>query len=320
VAQNAADDNWYLHVNFWDIHTPYRVPMDYGNPFANEPVADWFTNAVIARHVKRGGPHSAQDLGMYEDSDTASHPRTPAKIRLFDKLQAAGVWDQTAVIVSADHGENQGDLGIYGEHGTADQGTCHIPMIVKWPGTEADAAAGSVDKALRYHLDWPPTCLDLLDRASGGGDSPPPGLPAAWDGQSYAPVLTGAPDPGRDELILSQCAHVCQRSVRFNQGPHHWLYLRTYHDGLHPFPKHMLFDLAADPHEHAAMATVVRDCSDVVDPMVTVLAEGGPEHARHGIDGQPVDIPAYLNRLETTGRAQAAADLRRRYGATCSQI
>ena len=362
VAQNAADDNWYLHVNFWDIHTPYRVPMDYGTPFANEPVADWFTDAVIARHVKRGGPHSAQDLGMYEDSDTHSHPRTPAKItdraslkqwidgydtairyvddavgRLFDKLQAAGVWDQTAVIVSADHGENQGDLGIYGEHGTADQGTCHIPMIVKWPGTEADAAAGSVDKALRYHLDWPPTCLDLLDRASGGGDSPPPGLPAAWDGQSYAPVLTGAPDPGRDELILSQCAHVCQRSVRFNQGPHHWLYLRTYRDGLHPFPKHMLFDLAADPHEQndvagehpevirdavfrlmdwhdAAMATVVRDCSDVVDPMVTVLAEGGPEHARHGIDGQPVDIPAYLNRLETTGRAQAAADLRRRYG------
>ncbi len=54
---NAAGDGWYLHLNFWDIHTNYRVPEGYGNPFEGEPVADWYTDDLIARHVKRGGPH-----------------------------------------------------------------------------------------------------------------------------------------------------------------------------------------------------------------------------------------------------------------------
>ena len=35
-----------------------------------------------------------------------------------------------------------------------------------------------------------------------------------WDGQSYAAAVTGNADCGRDHLVLSQMAHVCQRSAR----------------------------------------------------------------------------------------------------------
>ena len=52
--------------------------------------------------------------------------------------------------------------------------------------------------------------------------------------------------------------------MRFDQGApgsednpgsgHRWLYMRTYHDGFHPFPKHMLYDLAADPLESHNLA------------------------------------------------------------------
>ncbi len=61
-----------------------------------------------------------------------------------------------------------------------------------------------------------------------------------------------------------------------------------------------------------AMATVVRDCSDVVDPLYTVLAEGGPLHARHDVTGAPLDRAAYAQRLEDTGRPEAAAAFRAR--------
>ena len=353
LADNAAGDNWYLHVNYWDIHTDYRVPLDYGEPFAGEPVADWFTDEVIERHAKRGGPHSAQDLGMYRDSNTDKAPRTPARItdraslkkwidgydtairyvddaiaEIVAMLKDAGVYDETAIVISADHGENQGDLGIYGEHGTADAATCRIPMIVKWPGV----AGGRVDGGLHYGLDWPPTCLALMNAADQ--------CPDVWDGRDYSAALTGdAPTTaaGRDELVLSQCAHVVQRSVRFDDGDRRWLYIRTYHDGLHPFEKHMLFDLATDPHEQndvaadhpqvlreaawrlmnwhdAAMATVVRDYNEATDPLWTVVNEGGPFHAAtNPYTRQPVDIEEYAQRLESTGRAEAAALLRRRY-------
>jgi arylsulfatase A-like enzyme len=189
-----------------------------------------------------------------------------------------------------------------------------------------------VDEALHYHLDWTPTLMELIGRDRQW-------WPELWDGQAFTDTIRTGKPRGRDELILSQCAHVCQRSVRFNQGKLQWLYIRTYHDGLHPFPKHMLFDLASDPHEQndvadqhpgvlreatwrlmqwhdEQMARMVEHASDVTDPMWTVMDEGGPFHARpDGSTNQPKSFPGYLQRLRDTGRTEAADDLARRYPA-----
>ncbi|MEM9882538.1 MAG: sulfatase [Planctomycetota bacterium] len=356
LDDHAADDDWYLHVNFWDIHTPYRAPESYGEPFADSPLPERFTDpTVLEKHVARGGPHSAQDPGMYGDNNAEKYPRLPRRItdrdslkqwidgydtairyvddaiaRVVQKLKAAGVYDDTAIVISADHGENQMALGIYGEHGTADHGTCHIPFIVRWPGQTK--TAGSADDGLHYHLDWAPTLLELLGRSDD--------TPGIWDGTSFASTITDGDDQGRSELIVSQCCHVCQRGVRFEEDGHRWMYIRTYHDGYHPFPDHMLYDLAADPLEldnvaaqhpdvvreasfrlsewHTAqMHRMAEHASDVVDPLWTVVREGGPFHAGVTQEGQqpgsPEKFRAYLDRLEATGRSGAADDLRRRY-------
>jgi choline-sulfatase len=340
MTDNAAKDNWYLHINFWDPHTPYRVPLEYGEPFANDPLPKWLDDdATIKKHVKAPGPHSAMDIAMFDDRENPKYPRHPGKItdrksmrrmidgydtairytddhvgRIVQQLKDAGVYEETAIIISADHGENQGELGIYGEHGTADAITCRIPMIVKWPG----AKAGTVDDGLHYNIDFGPTLMDLL-----GGK--PSGL---WDGQSYSKTLTEGRSQAREELILSQCVHVCQRSVRF--GP--WLYMRTYQDGFHLFPRDMLFNLEQDPHEQHNLADrhpeVCREAAwrlmnwhdqqmnrmqddNKTDPLWTVMAEGGPFHAMHDKDRSP--LPEYLQRLEATGRGEAAAELRKKY-------
>jgi choline-sulfatase len=174
-----------------------------------------------------------------------------------------------------------GELGIYSEHGTADQGTCHIPMIIRWP----NGLKGTVDEGLHYHLDLAPTLADLLGAAK----------PESWDGASFANSITEGAPTGREYLVVSQCAHVCQRSVRFED----WLYIRTYHDGHHGFPKEMLFNLKQDPYEQHNAAEERRDiCMNAVyllnewhdemmstmkediDPLWTVMKEGGPYHAR----------------------------------------
>ncbi|MEM1209362.1 MAG: sulfatase-like hydrolase/transferase, partial [Planctomycetota bacterium] len=258
--------------------------------------------------------------------------------RLLAKLQHAGVLDDTLILVSADHGENQGDLGIYGEHGTADHATCHLPFVLAGPGV----VQGHVDHELHYHLDFAPTLLDLID---GNTDQ----CPEVWDGQSWATtVRTGTP-AGRDDLVVSQCCHVAQRGVRFNDDPNHaWMYVRTYHDGFHNFPQEMLFNLVDDPHEQvniaeqhpdvcaqaawrlsrwhdANMQKMARFCSDVVDPLWTVIKEGGPFHANL-IDerGQPGPniggLPTYLKRLEDTGRADGAATLRAKHAQRYAEL
>jgi choline-sulfatase len=348
-AANARRDHWFLHLNFWDPHTPYRVPSAYGNPFARDPLPAWMerdTDALLARHNRQTGPHSSLDVAMYDDAEDPRFPRHPGKVtdraslrrmidgydtgiryvddhigRIVARLQEAGVYEDTAIIISADHGENQGELGIYGEHGTADAATCRIPLIIRWPG-----GARGVNRAFHYNVDLAPTLMDLL-----GGDPQP-----LWDGSSFArAVREGQSACGRDEIVISQCAHVCQRSVRWDR----WLYLRTYHDGFHLFPQEMLYDLETDPAEQndlapslpelcregawrlarwhdAQMQRMAQQSSDSVDPLWSVIREGGPFHARLVAPGNPGGRPGferYLARLEATGRSDGAAALRERY-------
>ncbi|MCP4639955.1 MAG: sulfatase-like hydrolase/transferase [bacterium] len=332
IQRNAKQDDWFLHINYWDPHSIYRAPEDFGNPFENEPISEWLTEDVLEQHRRKIGPNSASELNMWTDRPEPDFPRHVDAMRtmddlrrhmdgydcgiaymdshigrLFEALEAEGVMDDLVVIVSADHGENQGELGIYKEHGTADQITCRIPMIVRWPG----APAGHVDTGLHYNLDLAPTLAELL----GQGKHP------LWDGESYAAALTDGADAGRESLVLSQCAHVCQRSARF--GP--WLYMRTYHDGYHLFPGEMLYNVEEDPHEQRDLAADRPDvCSqgarilgdwhegmmtsmpDAVDPLWTVMREGGPFHCR----GQ---LSAYCERLEATGRGEAVPELKRRH-------
>ena len=333
IDRNARRDDWFLHVNYWDPHTPYRAPADFGNPFADDPLPAWLTAETLARHRAMVGPHGAREIAMYSNYTSPQYPRQLGEIRdmddmrryidgydcgirymdehigrLFAALAAQGVLDDLAIIISADHGENLGELGLYGEHATADEITTRIPLIIRWPGM----AAGQVDDGFHYNLDLLPTLAELCGVAPS----------AQWDGQSFAPALRGEPC-GREELVVSQCAHVCQRGVRFGD----WLYLRSYHDGYHLFPQEMLFNLADDPHEERdlapALPEVVREgayrltrWSDAmlasmpdgytVDPLQTVLSEGGPWHTRGA-------LPGYCAYLEKTDRAWAIPELKKRH-------
>ncbi|MCY4136631.1 MAG: hypothetical protein OXG30_17220 [bacterium] len=106
-------------------------------------------------------------------------------------------------------------------------------------------------------------------------------------------ILVSSDHGGRESLVLSQGAWSVQRGVRWGDN----LYLRTWHDGCHAaWNEEMLFDIASDPHE----------TDDLADQTPSVLAEGGPFHCKG-------HLPEYLERLEATGRSEAAAVLRQRH-------
>ena len=335
VERNGASDNWFLHVHYWDPHTPYRAPEDFGEPFADVPLppeADWISEEDIAAGSKAFGSHSPLDLGGFGPANSEKFPRIPGVIRnkadykrwidgydtgilymdrhfgeLLDILEKQGVLEDTAIIISSDHGENQGELNIFGDHQTADQITSRIPMIIRWPG----GRTGAIDVGLRYNLDLPPTLMDLCGRNA----------PPKWDGRSFAEALTGADAPGRDYLVLSQMAWACQRSVRWDR----YILLRTYDPGMKDLPPVALFDLEADPHETRNLAEERPDLvthglalleqwtteqmatSDhAIDPLWQIMREGGPFHTRLALD-------RYCEYLRQTGREDRIAALDRIY-------
>jgi arylsulfatase A-like enzyme len=332
LKANAANDDWYMHVNYWDAHTPYRVPKDYPCPFEDDPIPDWLTEEVLAKHHQHPGPHGSRDLGMFSDAVNCFYPRELGELKnmedvrdwingydtairyvddrvgeIIQHLKDAGVYEETVIIITADHGENQGELGIYGEHCTADAITCRIPMIVAGPSV----TSGQIDDGLHYQIDLAPTLAEWLQIEA----------PASWDGSSYLSTLQSGEDTGREFLVLSQCAHVCQRAVRFED----YIYIRTYHDGYHLFPKEMLFNLKTDPHEQDNLAeanpelcnralrylnewhdTMMANSDTGVDPLWTVIQEGGPFHARG-------NLKDFVKRLEASGRGDSVPELKRRH-------
>jgi len=346
LDRKGKDDNWFLHFNVWDPHTPYRTPESFGNPFADDPLPAWLTEEVRARHWAGVGPHSAREVPGFSDAegmgrDPDRYPRQPLQAdsmdavramfdgydcgvryadehigRVLAKLEQLGIADNTAVIISADHGENLGELNIYGDHQTADEITTHIPLIIHWPGvTDTDANAGRVDDGLLYANDWAATSLDLV-----GGR-----VPGDWDGVSFADRLKAGDEQGREYVVVSQGAWSVQRGVRFRSDGHEWILLRSYHDGYHDFPELLLFDLTDDPHEQHNLAEqrsdlvnhglrllddwlagMMRRSKAGEDPFWTVIREGGALHTRDR-------LPAYLERLRATGRDDAADRLAARY-------
>jgi arylsulfatase A-like enzyme len=227
---------------------------------------------------------------------------------LVDKLATLGVLDDTTIMLSSDHGEGFGELGVYADHQAADQATTRVPMILRGPGIPV-----AVDRSLHYHLDVAAT---LVEHAGVG--MPRPG---AWDGEPFTDALHAGREAGRPYLVTSQGAWSCQRGVRF--GDH--LFLRTYHDGYHDWPERMLFDVVRDPHEETDLADKepliategarlldrwlteqLQGAPGLVDPLMIVLAEGGPFHVRG-------HLPSYLDRLRATGRAHWADELASRH-------
>ena len=229
---------------------------------------------------------------------------------LIQDLKDLGIYDETAIIISADHGENHGELNVWGDHQLADQCTNRVPLIVRWPGV-TDGQEQTSRSQFHYNLDLAATIVQLV-----GGD-----CPDLWQGSSFDSALRSDNVDGRPYLVLSNGAWSCQRSVRWER----WILIRTYHTGLKDLPAYMLFDLDTDPHEQHNLASSRPDIlgrglllldhwmGDQMgsslrgDPFWGVMAEGGPHHA----NTNHATWPAYLEHLRATGRNRHADNLAR---------
>lgn len=336
LERNGESDNWVLHVHYWDPHTPYRTPADYESHFVGTPSPDdWITDEIFEEHLLHIGPHGANEINMWNDNTSEQYPKHPGSLKtredakrfidlyddgvrytddnvgmIMDVIKRKGLYnDDLAIIVTSDHGEDLGELGIYGEHGVADNIVCRIPMIIKWPG----AQKGTVVNGFHNNVDLLPTIQELL----GLQASPT----SEYDGVSYAQTLMNGADCSREYEILTQCAHVCQRSARFDN----YVYIRTIHGGYHLFPKEMLFDVENDPHQLHNLAQerpdlcekgakMILDWTDEmmkkstsdIDPMWTVVREGGPEHCRGKLN-------EYIERIAGTPREYGIPLLQKQY-------
>jgi len=321
LKENMQNDNWFLHVNFWDPHTPYRTPISFGNPFESDPAPSWMTQDIINKQRKSYGLRSAcepstqnlpqefprlkglkeirnlNDFKQWIDGyDVGIRFADEYVGKIIEMLKDKGIYEETIIIISSDHGENQGELNVYGDHATACHITNRVPLIIKWPGRNWKNEYNSSI----YQSDMAATVVEGLGLK----------IPEFWDGKSFLRNIENDENFGRDFLVISQNAWSCQRTVRFDN----WTLIKTYHTGLKNYPELMLYDYENDFH---MKKNLVEEKPEIVshglkllakwykemlgkspkneDPMKIVLREGGPFHSRDLLG-------FYIERLKESGR------------------
>lgn len=136
----------FLFVHYFDCHAPYRWwDLPRGNP-AGDDTKD------------------PRQPGWYDDGvrHTDAYVR-----RLHDYLGEKGLLGNTAFVVTADHGEQLGDHGLYYEHGDIYRETVRVPLIITGPGFPHRRVAETVSS-----MDVAPTLVriggaQLQGRVSG---------------------------------------------------------------------------------------------------------------------------------------------------------
>lgn len=199
--------------------------------------------------------------------------------RLMDFLRATGQYNDTLIVVTADHGEMLGDQHQWGKTCPLDP-ALRIPLIIRDPrrpeshGTSTDLFTESVDIA--------PTLMEW----SGGKTA------QAFNGHSLLPLLSGeTPESWRShifseaELGEPDSATRFQRTFGVRAEQCNFAVLRTqkykyvhFNGGLPP----MLFDLEQDPDENHNLAQKP-EFSDILLKMSGMMLDHRMSYAEHSL-------------------------------------
>jgi arylsulfatase A-like enzyme len=321
LESHAAEEDYFLHVHYWDPHRHYTMPPSWAKRFEKDPPPSWPDADAIERHREMASPFTPRELFPWADgSPVETMPDEIRNVadfkhfvdgydgavrfmdehvgRILGLLRAKGIYDETWIIISADHGEAMGEFGIYGDHVCAGESVNRLPMILRGPGIEK----GGARDELIHNVDLPPTLCERLGLPT----------PEGWDGESFAALLKGGRSEGRDHLIWSHGLYSVQRVVRTER----WNFLRTYHPGLSDFDPRALYDMNADPYQTRNLITQHPDVARELEARLEswkaerLDERQGPDPFDAALGHGPwnyLELEPWLERLRSRGRADRAA-------------
>jgi arylsulfatase A-like enzyme/Flp pilus assembly protein TadD len=245
-----AEGKFFLWVHLYDPHYPYQPPP----------------------------PYSEQYKDRLYDGEIAFADAQFGRVIAF--LKAKGLYDNTLIVLTGDHGES------LGEHGEKTHGffiynaTLHVPVIIHLPG----AAAAKTVSGLVSLTDLMPTVLQELKIEA----------PAQVQGRSLLPLLRT-----KKEDSMSVYAETFLPRLHFN-----WSELRSVETEKYQFieaPEPELYDLAADPGEtrnlYAEKKAVGGELQARLRALVRQYSADQELAEKTGLD------PALMERLKSLGYA-----------------
>ena len=278
IEQQDGAKPWCLHLSYIKPHWPLMAPAPYHALYRD---AELLPAARDER--ERVDPHPIYAAFMAEEySENYARDEVRERVipvymglirqiddhlgRVFDCLRERGLYDNTLIVFTSDHGDYLGDHWL-GEKDLFHEPSVRIPLIIVNPNATADETRGSVCNALVESIDLLPTFIEFA-----GGSI----CHERLEGRSLMPLLRSQPEPAdwrryaiseidysergaREQLGLTpyDCRATMVREAR-------WKYI--HHACFRP----QLFDLERDPHEltdlgaDSEYATIRRDMQQLL--------------------------------------------------------
>jgi choline-sulfatase len=251
-------------VSFTHPHDPYAIPQEYWDRYdaADIPMpAHGYDPSISHPHDERLRAVCAMDEVEVTDDMVrdARHAYLGAVSyvddhlqRLLEILRVTGRLENTVVILTSDHGDMQGERGLWYKMSFY-EGSARVPLVVSAPGRFAPSRVSS-----------PVSTMDLLPTLVGlaGGDDD--GVGADLDGESLMPLLRG--DHDSREVVVGQylAEGAVAPIVMYRRG--HWKLIHS------PADPDQLFDLSNDPLERTNRAEDPA-CSAVLEELRADVAK-----------------------------------------------
>ena len=218
----------YLHI--WAPHAPYRATKHFANQFADK----WGPEPKPLHRFGDGIPYSKLNPRRQNYDEYIANVDDEFG-RLVGSLEADGVFADSCVVVTSDHGESL-ERGVDG-HVTKllYEPLCHIPLMISLP-----------DQATRQDVLAPTNSVDVLPTLMhlAGREIP------AWCEGALLPGLGGQEDPGRSTFTVeaktnAAFAPLTKATIAMIKGSRKMIY----YTGYEPEDSFELYDLESDMQE-----------------------------------------------------------------------
>jgi len=174
LDRNRDADNWLLHLECFDPHEPFHAPARFRERYPcgyQGPILDWpryQRNAQDALEVAELRANYAALASMCDEYFG----------RLLDYMDQHQLWDNTALVLSTDHGLLLAEHDWWGKNRMPFfNEIAHIPLVIHHPGFRH--LAGQRRQALTQTIDLMPTLLAMHGVSA----------PATAQGHNLLPLL-----------------------------------------------------------------------------------------------------------------------------------
>jgi arylsulfatase A-like enzyme len=247
-----------LFIHYWDPHTPYIPPRGYaerfyGGDYTKGDLIDALNSTLWGRFMLKGGwmgnlvKSGVRDLdyvrALYDGEVAYVDERFGEVLRL---IEDAGLLDNTAIIITSDHGEALGEHRVYFDHHGLYEWDVHTPLIIRLPDKLVSEIGGGrvrgvVYDALVQNTDIAPTILDITGVQR----------PSVMTGSSLLGIARGEWG-GYDAVYSLENTRQTARMIRTREWKLiQWIRADTYGRG----PGHIeLYNMSKDPGESRNLA------------------------------------------------------------------